>query len=87
MRALSLHYPNQMRALIAASPGVIDHGRVGQRELLRAKARARLHYYVSTWPEVDCIAARESAVLGCAPLTSSYGVFGDAAKDYCLKVC
>ena len=35
---------------------------------------------------MDCIAARESAALGCAPLTSSYAVFGDAAKDYCLKV-
>ena len=34
-----------MRELIAKSAGVVDHGRVGQRELLLAKARADLHYY------------------------------------------
>ena len=25
-------------------------------------------------------------MLGCVPLTSSVAVFGDAAKDYCVKV-
>eukprot|EP00964_Phaeocystis_antarctica_P084671 scaffold53368_cov31-Phaeocystis_antarctica.AAC.1 len=53
MRALSLHYPSQMRALIAASPGVIDHGRVGQRELLRAKVR----YLVITPPMAAWVSA------------------------------
>ncbi|KAL1515106.1 hypothetical protein AB1Y20_004169 [Prymnesium parvum] len=76
-----------MKQLIQGlSPSVIDHGRVGQRELFEAKSRALIHYYISTWPEVDCIAVRESAALDCIPLTSSYGVFGDPAKDYCIRV-
>ena len=54
--------------------------------MLRAKARAQLLYYISDWPEVDCIAVREAAMLGCVPLTSSAAVFGDAAKDYCVRV-
>ena len=65
---------------------VIDHGRVGQPELLHAKARAQMLYYIGHWPEIDCIAAREAAMLGCVPLTSSVAVFGDPAKDYCVRV-
>eukprot|EP00966_Prymnesium_polylepis_P200892 4655381-Prymnesium_polylepis.1 len=76
-----------MRGLLTRlAPGVVEHGRVGQRALCAAKARAQLHYYVGTWPEIDCIAARESAMLRCVPLTSSVAVFGDPAKDYCLRV-
>lgn len=76
-----------MRTLIERSaPSVIDHGRVGQPQLFEAKARAQLHYYVGHWPEVDCIAARESAMLRCVPLTSTAAVFGDEAKDYCVRV-
>ena len=63
-----------------------ERGRVGQHDLLRAKARAQLHYYVGHWPEIDCIAVRESAAVGCLPLTSAVAAFGDARKDYCLKV-
>ena len=76
-----------MKALIHSfGHRVVDHGRVGQRELLLAKANAPLLYYVGDWPEIDCIAVRESAALGCVPLTSTLAVFGDAAKDYCVKV-
>ena len=76
-----------MKALIASfGPSVIDHGRVGQRELLKAKACAPLLYYVGDWPEIDCIAVREAAMLGCVPLTSSVAVFGDKAKDYVIRV-
>ena len=62
-----LHHPisdwrGQMRRLIASFDGsVVDHGRVGQPELLAAKARAQLHYYVCDFPEVDCIAVRASS--------------------------
>lgn len=76
-----------MKELIASlAPSVIDHGRVGQPELLAAKARSHLHYYVGDWPEIDCIAVRESAMLGCVPLTSRTAVFGDKEKDYCVRV-
>ena len=45
-----------------------------------------LLYYICTFPEIDCIAVREAAMLGCVPLTSSYAVFGDEAKDYVVRV-
>ena len=76
----------EMQGLIASYDSVCDHGRVGQLELLRAKAASPLLYYVGDWPEIDCIAVREAAMLGCVPLTSTVAVFGDVAKDYCVKV-
>ena len=78
---------DEMKQLLASyGESVVEHGRVGQPELLRAKARAHLLYYVGDWPEIDCIAVREAAMLGCIPLTSSVAVFGDAAKDYVVRV-
>ena len=53
---------------------------------MRVKARSQILYYVGDWPEIDCIAVREAAMLGCVPLTSRVAVFGDDAKDYCVKV-
>ena len=76
-----------MKQLIRSCGGsVVDHGRVGQKALLREKARAQILYYVGDWPEVDCIAVREAAMLGCVPITSSVAVFGDEAKDYIVRV-
>lgn len=59
---------------------------MGHRELCLTKSSCPLHLYPSTFPEVDCIAARESAFLNCIPVTCSLAVFGDTTKDYCLTV-
>ena len=77
-------YQRQTRVFWPFELPLVDHGRVGQRELLLAKARADLHYYVTTWPEIDCIAVRESAMVGTVPLTPASGVFGE--KEYCVRV-
>lgn len=65
-------------------PGIIDQGRIGQRQLLEAKARATIHYYGCTFLEVDCISVRESAMVGCVPVTTAYAAL--AEKPYCLTV-
>lgn len=62
-------------------PGVFEHGRVGQDELLKAKATAAIHYYGCTFQEIDCISVRESALVGCVPVTTNYAVLGE--KQYC----
>ena len=41
---------------------------------------------MAAWPEIDCIAVLEAAMLGCVPLTSSVAVFSDPSKDYVLRV-
>ena len=74
----------KMEALIANSPNVCDRGMVGYQELINQKRTAAIHYYGCTYEEIDCIAVRESAIVGCVPVTTSYAVL--AEKDYCVKV-
>lgn len=65
-------------------PGVFEHGKVGQDELMQAKAKSAIHYYGCTFQEIDCISVRESALVGCIPVTTDYAVLSE--KKYCLTV-
>jgi len=74
----------QMIELIANTPGVIDHGLVGHKELMQAKATAAIQYYPCIYPEIDCVSVREASIVGCVPVTTDAFVF--AEKDYCVTV-
>lgn len=68
-----------------AQPGVFEHGRVTQAELLVEKAKSNIHYYTGKFQEIDCISVRESACCGAIPVVSDQvKVFRE--KDYCLLV-
>ncbi len=73
----------KMLALMA-QPGVVDRGRISQRQLIEEKARSAIHYYGCTFEEVDCISVRESAVVGCVPVTTDFAVL--AEKAYCHRI-
>jgi glycosyltransferase involved in cell wall biosynthesis len=64
--------------------GVFEHGRVSQEQLISEKMTASIHYYACTYPEIDCISVRESAAVGCVPVTTDFAVFKE--KDYCVRV-
>ncbi len=64
--------------------GVFEHGMISQEELIKEKSTASIHYYAGTYPEIDCISIRESAAVGCIPVTTTCGVF--AEKEYCVLV-
>ena len=64
--------------------GVVDHRRISQKKLMQEKSRSSIHYYGCTWPETDCISVRESALVGCVPVTSNYSAIGE--KAYCIRV-
>ena len=70
--------------LIKESPGVNDKGRISQEELMKEKSKSSIHYYGCIWPETDCISVRESALVGCVPVTSNYSAIGE--KPYCIRV-
>ncbi len=74
----------QQMTELMQQPGVTDHGKVGQAELLLEKATAAIHYYACTYEEIDCISVRESAIVGCVPVTTDYCVMSE--KDYCVKI-
>lgn len=63
--------------------GVEDHGRVAQKDLLTAKAESKIHYYGCTFEEIDCISVRESASVGCIPMTTNYASL--KGKPYCIQ--
>lgn len=65
-------------------PGVTERGRIGVEELIKEKARSVIHYYGCTFQEIDCISVRESAAVGCVPVTTDYAALSE--KNYCLKV-
>ena len=79
-------YTEKKRKLLELmdQPGVREHGRVGQDQLLQAKSTAAIHYYGCIVREIDCISVRESALVGCVPVTTDYAALGE--KPYCLKV-
>ena len=65
-------------------PGVTDRGRLGQDKLIEEKATAAIHYYGCTYPETDCISVRESAMVGCVPVTTDFAALSE--KPYCLQI-
>lgn len=65
-------------------PGVINQGKLGRLELMQAKSTSIINYYGCTFQETDCNTVRESAFVGCIPVTTDYAGLKD--KDYCLKI-
>lgn len=63
--------------------GVVEHGRISQKELMKEKAAASVHYYPTTFEEIDCISVRESAASGCIPVTSYYAAL--QGKPYVIS--
>ncbi len=64
-------------------PGLVEHGRIGQSELIREKANAVIHYYATNFEEIDAISLKESAMVGCLPVSTDYAALSE--KEYCLK--
>ncbi|MBD1942611.1 glycosyltransferase [Coleofasciculus sp. FACHB-712] len=69
---------------LISQPGVTEHGRIGREELVKEKSTSAIHYYACTFQEIDCNSIRESAVVGCVPVTTNYAVFDE--KSYCVKI-
>lgn len=65
-------------------PGVTEHGRIGVKALIQEKSTAAIHYYGCTFQEIDCISVRESASVGCVPVTTDRAALSE--KSYCIKV-
>lgn len=69
---------------LMSQPGVTEHGKVGREKLMAEKSTSIINYYGCTFKELDCNTVRESALVGCIPVTTDYAGLQD--KDYCLKV-
>jgi hypothetical protein len=76
-------WKNKMLQLMQQD-GVKEWGKIGQDKLILEKSNCSIHYYACTYEEIDCISVRESAMVGCVPVTTDYAVM--AEKDYCVKI-
>lgn len=74
----------EMMLKLMSQPGVIEHGKVGREKLMVEKSKSIINYYGCTFKELDCNTVRESAFVGCIPVTTNYAGLQD--KDYCVKV-
>lgn len=82
-RGVDPTWKRQMAALME-QPGVIERGKLGRDELMLEKASSTINYYGCNFAEIDCNTVRESALVGCIPVTTDFAGLGD--KDYCIKV-
>jgi glycosyltransferase involved in cell wall biosynthesis len=82
-RNLKPDWQQKMMGLLN-QPGVFEHGKVGKDRLMQEKSTAAIHYYGCTFKELDCNSVRESAFVGCVPVTTDYA--GLSNKRYCVKV-
>lgn len=69
---------------LMSQPGIRELGRVGQKTLIKAKSKASIHWYGSTFEEIDCISVRESAYAGCIPVTTTIGAL--KGKPYSVQI-
>jgi glycosyltransferase involved in cell wall biosynthesis len=60
--------------------GVIDHGRVGQKELAQDLLKTSFWLYPTFFPEIDCITAKEMQAAGVIPITSGYAALEESQK-------
>lgn len=60
--------------------GVIDHGRVGQKELAEDLLKTSFWLYPTYFPEIDCITAKEMQAAGVIPITSGYAALEESQK-------
>ncbi len=61
--------------------GIIDHGRVGQKELAIEQLKSSFWIYPTYFPEIHCITACEMQAAGVIPLTSGYAALAETQQS------
>jgi len=61
--------------ILFSQEGVVEHGRVGHKELAKEYAKASIYAYPCTYPgEINCIALTKAIACGCYPITNDFAV-------------
>jgi glycosyltransferase involved in cell wall biosynthesis len=63
-------------------PGVVHHGRIGHKELLKEYAKAGVFAYPCTYKgEINCIALTKAIACGCIAVTNDFAVMKERNPD------
>jgi glycosyltransferase involved in cell wall biosynthesis len=73
----SAEWMRRMQARLR-QPGVVDHGRVGQRELAEEELKSSYWLYPTEFREIDCITAKEMQAAGVLPITTGYAALAES---------
>jgi glycosyltransferase involved in cell wall biosynthesis len=60
--------------------GVVDHGRIGQDEIVKEIYQSGIWAYPSLFPEVNCITGQKAMAGGAVPVTSDFAALKDLVK-------
>jgi tetratricopeptide (TPR) repeat protein len=70
-------FKNRMLELFKQE-GVLEHGRIGHKELLREYCKASILAYPCTYAgEINCLALSKAIACGCYPLTNDFAVMAE----------
>lgn len=87
MVAKGARSPEFKQAMIQTmnKPGIIDHGRIGQKQLAKEVAKSGIYAYPSFFEEISCISAMRAQCAGAIPVTTDYAALAETNK-YGIKV-
>jgi glycosyltransferase involved in cell wall biosynthesis len=69
-----------LKKRIETTPGVVNHGRRGQKELAEAFLAAKIWSYPTAFSETSCISAVEAQAAGCVPVTTKLAALAETVK-------
>ena len=83
---LEKHNPERMAYMkkmqkLMEKDGVVNHGRVGQKELAEEEATSSYWLYPTFFPEIHCITACEMQAAGVVPITSGYAALEETQQS------
>lgn len=62
-------------------PGVIEHGRLGKRELRKVRQECGIWAYPTYFPEINCITALDAQKDGLVPVTMTYAALSETVQS------
>lgn len=67
-------------SLLLKTPGIVQHGMIGQKELAEENAKASVWFYPTMFPEVDCISAKRAQANGAIPVCSNFAALRETVQ-------
>lgn len=70
----------RIQSKIMRTPGLVDHGMVGQMELAEQYAKAGVCAYPATFGEISCISMMKAQAMGAVPITAKFGALDETVQ-------
>lgn len=80
-----LKWMDDMQLRAKKLDGVIDHGKISQKQIAEEMSKSGVWAYPCPFPEIYCITAIKAQAAGCVPVTSNYAAL-DETVQYGQKV-